>query len=233
MKITRPFHFSSGKLIADVTTDADWQVVVGAFAHAMDEQSLLRAALINPEASEPSFGFGVEFTGPATLEDYVQGRTAQFEKQPVFQLPSPQPNLKLQAQPTPWSCVQTCLAMAMAVPVADVVKVYGDKAMNCVSLWHAIQECRIEANQFVFSPMIVSGWYFVAAPSLNKGGMMHQLLVHLDADFGCSGLTVLDPMALVDGEKAYAKDGSNLRSWSPPILFIPGGSLPTRTNYCP
>lgn len=63
----------------------------------------------------------------------------------------PRPELKLQGQPSPVTCVQTCLAMALGVPVDRVITKYGKGAMNKDKLWAALQECGIVSNIMVFS----------------------------------------------------------------------------------
>ena len=128
-----------------------------------------------------------------------------------------------QTQPNDVTCVQTCLAMALGVPVAQVVARYGDKALNQIALWHAIQECGIVANAFVYPPPVCRGWHFLAAPSLNMSGSEHQLLMHYEPDEGSQGITILDPAG--EGKHCYQRDGSNLKSWHSLIWFNPGGSL--------
>ena len=128
-----------------------------------------------------------------------------------------------QTQPNDVTCVQTCLAMALGVPVAEVIARYGDKALNQIALWHAIQECGIVANAFVYPPPVCRGWHFLAAPSLNMSGSEHQLLMHYEPDDGSQGITILDPAG--DEKHCYQRDGSNLKSWHSLIWFNPGGSL--------
>jgi hypothetical protein len=137
---------------------------------------------------------------------------------------APHPELILQAQPSRVSCVQTCLAMALDVPVERVMERYGRSAMNKEKLWDALRECGVVANMLAFSEFVHTGWYFVTVPS-KRGHTNHQLLVHVDVDYGCSGFTVLDPLRMHHPDKAYAADGSDLKSWSDLIAFVPGGTL--------
>lgn len=127
--------------------------------------------------------------------------------------------LTLQKQPTPSTCAQTCLAMALDVPVADVVVIYGTQGMGTRDLLRALDECRILHNVFVFPTFLVTGWHFAVVPSLNNRGGNHQILIFFDADTGC--LTVLDPSRA----QTYATDGRDLLSWQELILFHPGGRL--------
>jgi hypothetical protein len=130
--------------------------------------------------------------------------------------------LTLQTQPTQITCVHTCLAMALRVPVAQVIDRYGPQPMSQQALHAALNACGFTWNAFVYGALIAPGWHFLTVPSLNIPGGNHMILCHNDPEAGCSGLTVLDPSF----GKTYAPDGSTLRSWSHPILFIPGGTLP-------
>ena len=130
--------------------------------------------------------------------------------------------LTLQKQPTPVTCVQTCLAMALSVPVEAVIDNFGSQPMNQLKLVSALTQCGFTFNQFLYGSPVAPGWYFMAVPSLNIPGGMHQILAHYDTDLGCSGWTILDPSPL----KTYAPDGSDLKSWCDLTLFIPGGRLP-------
>lgn len=128
----------------------------------------------------------------------------------------------LQKQPNPVTCTQTCLAMALRVPVEQVIERFGDGGMSHQQFLIALETCHFTYNQFMLGSLIASGWYFLTVPSLNLRGGHHKVLVHYDADLGCSGFTVLDPSTL----QTYQPDGSDLVSWSSPVLFIPGGALP-------
>lgn len=129
------------------------------------------------------------------------------------------PTLDLQRQPTPVTCVQTCIAMALGVPVAEVIRVFGGSAMNQRLLIAALERCGVVYNQFVFGCMAAVGWYFAVVPSLNRIGGNHQVLFHWDGE---GGLTVLDPAL----GKTYKPDGSDVISWSDLTYFHPGGRLP-------
>lgn len=128
----------------------------------------------------------------------------------------------LQQQPNAVTCTQTCLAMALRVPVSGVIARFGDQGMSHQQFLAVLEACRFTYNQFMLGSLIVTGWYFLTVPSLNVRGGHHKILVHYDADLGCSGFTVLDPST----KETYQPDGSDLVSWSSPILFIPGGTLP-------
>lgn len=124
-----------------------------------------------------------------------------------------------QTQPTDCTCVQTCLAMALDVPVYEVIVRYGGKPMNQQSLCAALSECKFLWNQMMNGTLVFQGWYFAVVPSLNRKGAAHQVLIHWTED---DGLMVLDPAI---GDR-YAKNGSDLTSWSYLTPFYQGGVLP-------
>lgn len=131
--------------------------------------------------------------------------------------------LTLQTQPTPITCVQTCIAMALGEPVERVIQIFGPEAMDQRSLLDALYRCGILHNQFLFGTMVASGWYFAVVPSLNHPGGNHQVLFRWNCDNG--EWLVLDPAM---GRK-YKSNGSQNLSWSELVLFHPGGKLP-RSN---
>lgn len=127
-----------------------------------------------------------------------------------------------QKQPTPKTCAQACIAMAIGMPVQDVISRFGDEAMDQRGLLRALEDCRVLHNQFVFSNWIATGWHFAVVPSLNMPGGNHQILVHFDSESG--NWLILDPSPRI----AYPENGNGLRSWSELVLFVPGGRLPSR-----
>lgn len=135
--------------------------------------------------------------------------------------PEPQPGvfgIYHQQQPTGKTCVQTCIAMALGVPVEQVIQQYGEDPLNQELLCKALTECGVMWNQFTHGTMLFQGWYFAVVPSLNHRGLNHQILVRWHPG---DGLTVLDP-AMGD---TYKQDGSDLKSWECLVPFIPGGRL--------
>lgn len=130
--------------------------------------------------------------------------------------------LILQKQPTKVTCVQTCLAMAMGVPVGDVVSTFGDSPQSHDELIAALRACRILHVPLAFPSLVIHGWHFAVVPSLNVRGGHHQVLVYNDMEnYVCK---VLDPSA----RETYKEDGSDLISWADLIYFHPGGKLPLR-----
>ena len=126
------------------------------------------------------------------------------------------PDLALQRQPTNQTCVQTCLAMALSVPVEDVIKKYGGDPWNQAKLIYTLEDCNIFYNQFCFGALVFQGWYFAAVPSLNIIGGGHEILLRWTEK---EGVFILDPSP----NKTY--DGSNFKYWSDLVAFIPGGKL--------
>lgn len=128
--------------------------------------------------------------------------------------------IKLQKQPNNWSCCHTCIAMAMDVPVEQVIakskKQYGLSELEFTQLLH---DCHIVFNKFVYGNMMYTGYYFMTVPSLNNVGGMHKIIVHCNCDTG--KLTVFDPST----RKRYVEDGFNLLSWSDLTGFKTGGKL--------
>jgi hypothetical protein len=124
-----------------------------------------------------------------------------------------------QTQPTSCTCAQTCLAMVINTPVADVIELYGSEPMNQQYLCHALTECGVVWNQMTNGTMVYEGWYMVVVPSLNNRGGNHQVLVRYSRD---EGLCVLDPSAKI----RYKQDGSDLRGWSYLTPVWLGGALP-------
>lgn len=134
------------------------------------------------------------------------------QPQPVF-------GIAHQRQPTNKTCVQTCIAMALGVPVEKVIERYGGEALNQELLTKTLTECGVLWNQFTHGTMLYQGWYFAVAPSLNHRGLNHQILVRWTPD---DGVTVMDPSS---GD-TYAQDGNDLKCWECLVPFVPGGNIP-------
>lgn len=128
--------------------------------------------------------------------------------------------LALQLQPSPKTCVQACLAMALGVPVDLVIETFGESPMGHDELMSALRDCRILHVEIVSPRLVIHGWHFAVVPSLNFRGGNHQVLIHNDMDGG--GFSVLDPST----RDTYAANGSDLRCWTQLVFFHPGGRLP-------
>lgn len=132
-------------------------------------------------------------------------------------------DLTLQLQPTPTTCAQACIAMAVGVPVQEVINQFGGDPMCQRGLLRALEDCRIVHNQFVFPTLVVTGWHFAVVPSLNMPGGNHQVLIHFNLESGI--WRILDPSS----RTRYPQNGDGLKSWSEVVLFVPGGKLPERS----
>ena len=119
-----------------------------------------------------------------------------------------------QQQPTGVTCVQTCLAMCLGKDVQEIIKKYGEGAMNTSRLVAALVDEHVYHNQMVSGSMIYQGWYFVCVPSLNIRGGHHQILVHSTDE---TGLFVFDPSQ----KERYKENGDDLASWCDLIPFWP------------
>ena len=67
------------------------------------------------------------------------------------------PDLVLQKQPTDKTCVHTCIAMSLGIPVAKVIEKYGDSPMNQIELIKVLEECGMIWNQFCFNTLVFQG----------------------------------------------------------------------------
>ena len=128
-----------------------------------------------------------------------------------------------QLQPTDRTCVHTCLAMVLGVPVQQVIDRYGGQPMSDQRLMAALTEHGVEFDRLVFGNLFWPGWYLAGVPSLNVEGGTHAILIHAHRK---KGVTVLDPSQL----KTYRRDGSNLKSWFDlmPVNPVRLGTLPPR-----
>lgn len=116
-----------------------------------------------------------------------------------------------QMQPTPWSCVHTCIAMILGVPAQEIIDRFPrDQGMSELETLVALQNLDVMHAPTLFGKLWL-GWQLVAVPSLNVEGGLHQILVHW---YPGEGYRVVDPSPL----KRYQEDGSDLNSWSAVIL---------------
>lgn len=163
------------------------------------------------------------------FRDFDQcGRVVRVGRLPAPTPPAPEASsdvpvaadLTLQRQPSPKTCVQACLAMALDVPVDRVIATFGEAAMGHDELMAALRACGILHVQLVSPRLVIHGWHFAVVPSLNFRGGNHQILIRNDMENG--GISVRDPSA----RDVYAPDGSDLRTWTELVFFHPGGRLP-------
>jgi len=133
--------------------------------------------------------------------------------------------LEYQQQPTDRTCVHTCVAMALGVPVHRVIERVGQEALSQHRLEMILAQCGVLHDVLVHDLLgLWQGWHFATVPSLNFRGGSHQILLHWDDN---AGLAVLDPAR----KDAYARDGSDLKSWSLLTIFRLGGKLPDKIFF--
>jgi hypothetical protein len=116
--------------------------------------------------------------------------------------------LKHQTQPTPMSCVCTCLAMLMDCPAQEVIdKYHRDYFELQVTEVHHI----LSHEGFIYKqgmagqvlPLLPGALYLLTVASLNIPGGLHQVLV----DYRDEALpVVLDPAKGYKGRKYYTFD---------------------------
>jgi len=131
--------------------------------------------------------------------------------------------IKLQFQPTATSCVVTCVAMLLGVPVeqlVDKLREFGHPAtsLSARSLHRLLLLLQIEFQPLLFPEFIFNGWYLAVVPSLNMPGRNHQVLVnHQNGE-----LLVFDPNP---PDKIRYDGGTPLCSWESIIYVEPGGNI--------
>lgn len=131
--------------------------------------------------------------------------------------------VKLQFQPTASTCVVTCVAMLLGVPVEQLMHRLGTvglevEGLSARSLHRLLLLLRIEFQPLMFPEFLFNGWHFAVVPSLNIPRGNHQILIH-----HCNGeLTVFDPSP--PGKNRYIEKTS-LVSWESLIYVEPGGNL--------
>ena len=104
-----------------------------------------------------------------------------------------------QQQPDGQTCGQTCLAMILGVPVADVVKVFGRIGCSTRELYYALDRCALWWNALLYEYPMLHGHYIAMVPSLNIEAGTHYVVIRRDEN----GETVFDPNRGREGKKFY------------------------------
>lgn len=128
-------------------------------------------------------------------------------------------DIRLQTQPTPVSCVHTCLAMGAGVLARRIPTDLGhdlNEPLSHRELLAGWEHYGVPYAELKTTRLVLPGWYFLTVPSLNERGHSHAILVRYDPD-AVQIFTVLDPCA----RAAYKPDGSDLQCWFQPVLFHP------------
>lgn len=124
-----------------------------------------------------------------------------------------------QQQPTPDSCMVTCLAMAVNKNVQEMYDQHHDELYEKRYWLDDVLDC-YDVPYFYGHPKkngLLSGFvYFITVASLNIEGGLHQILVKRDRD----GVTTLyDPVKGREGKRYYvygdstAPDNVSLITW--------------------
>lgn len=133
-----------------------------------------------------------------------------------------------QCQPDDHSCNQTCLAMVLGVPVADVLAVFPGDGMSSREMYVALDRCHLLWDALQFGTFVVDGLYLINVPSLNIEAGGHRVLMDWRGCWDESRLH--DPNRGRPGKRFYSTgdDGAPLKWWTGAIIVRPGGQLPTR-----
>lgn len=134
--------------------------------------------------------------------------------------------IKLQQQPSPTSCTQTCLAMLLNEPVTEVIALLGDSGMSELETHSALEKFHFVWNALVYPSMLWTGYYLVTTPSLNLPGRNHCVLLEIiDGD----GIPIVyDPNEGREGKLFYRKGHRDISSWSQVVYVFQGGRLPNK-----
>lgn len=111
-----------------------------------------------------------------------------------------------QTQPSGTSCSQTVIAMALGIPVAQIIEQFGDQPMN----WDQAAKAWVKLGVFpkqTFDANIVwqfskRGLYTIAVPSLNIPKGWHLVLLEV----GQESVTLYDPAKGREGKKFYSQE---------------------------
>lgn len=117
-----------------------------------------------------------------------------------------------QQQPTGNTCMVTCAAMLVGMPVAEAVERYHEQMYNGHQTWY---DDILEEHDIPFTfghpkyPRLITGHvYCVTAPSLNED-CSHALIV----DKRGREMVVLDPNRGREGKLFYGAGGAELTTW--------------------
>lgn len=125
---------------------------------------------------------------------------------------------KFVQQPTPRTCVHACLSMVTGVPVESLIERFGDTGLlfEC-EVVVLIENGIFPDTRYHSAPVYEQGFYLVTAPSLNRAGELHRVVVEVnkDDDFivhdpntGRSGVRSYPPNAMHGGEPGMYIIGS-------------------------
>lgn len=125
-----------------------------------------------------------------------------------------------QMQPCPVSCVTTCMAMIIGMPVSDMRAMHEEYVGGDLGIGEILRRLGIPFTDFRSSERYSlgdEGVFLVSVPSLNIQGGMHQVVVEMlsDADW-----RVYDPNQGKEGKLYYT---SLLGLDDPAAIMLGGG----------
>jgi hypothetical protein len=133
-------------------------------------------------------------------------------------------------QPNDQTCVHTCLAMITGKPVDQLISRFGDQTIGFYEIATVLVEHRLFPVYTTEQqhPFYASGVYLVAAPSLNRPGLLHQLVVEAGPD----GYIVHDPQAGREGKDCYRnEDIQSGRISRAEVIYLDPDILAGMTNH--
>lgn len=121
-----------------------------------------------------------------------------------------------QQQPNDSTCNQTCLAMLLGVPVAEVIKVFGDGGWDTHDMFTALNRCWFRWDALLFDNLIANGHYLASVPSLNHLGGGHCIVIVKDEN----GETVYDPNRGGPSKKFYGYPEGESVKWKSELIYV-------------
>ena len=114
--------------------------------------------------------------------------------------------IKQQVQPTPITCVSTCMSMILGVPVEEVInefheKYYTECSITCAKYLQS-KGLTVERMYADFSPKNIdyNTVYGLIVPSLNIEGGTHMVLMEVDSE---GNWCIYDPNYKKESKKYY------------------------------
>jgi len=115
------------------------------------------------------------------------------------------PTTLFQSQPCPTSCMSTCIAMLLNIPVEAVKHRHHDDYREGRSLREILNSYGVPFESFDSAePHSIdrSGFWLLAVPSLNIEGGLHEVLVEFDK--ASSTWVIFDPRRGAEDRKFYS-----------------------------
>lgn len=112
-------------------------------------------------------------------------------------------------QPTPHTCVHSCLSMVTGIPVNDLIARFGDVGMvdedkATVLCEEGILPVDVPQMGGALHPLPYAGTYLLSVPSLNIPGRGHSIVCTLDDD---GDWELYDPNEGREGKAFYSRHG--------------------------